>query len=186
MGKASFALLALGLAATSARAQTRINGAGATFPQIIYQDWITTYNTAHPSVQLNYQGIGSGGGIKQYSEGTVDFGASDAPMTDSAISVVHGDVLHIPMVMGGVLPTYNVPDVATPLKFTGEVLAGIYLGTITKWDDPALKAINPGLNLPSTPIAVIFRSDKSGTTANFQKYLDGASNGAWGKGASET
>lgn len=164
------AVLCLATAGAS-RAQIRLNGAGATFPQIIYQDWITTYNAAHPGVELNYQGIGSGGGIRQFSDGTVDFGASDAPMLDSAIAAIHGDVLHIPMVMGGVLPTYNVPGVSRPLKFTGEVLAEIFLGTITKWDDARLASLNAGVTLPNLDIAVVHRSDASGTTFIWTDYL---------------
>ena len=159
------------VAAATATAQTKVNGAGATFPAIIYQDWIQTYHQAHPGAQLNYQAIGSGGGIKQFSEATVDFGASDAPMADSAIRAINGDVLHIPMVMGGVLPTYNVPEVTAPLKFTGEVLAGIFLGTITKWDDARIASVNPGVKLPSTDIAVVHRSDGSGTTFIWTDYL---------------
>jgi phosphate transport system substrate-binding protein len=164
--------MALGLAlAGTARAQTKLNGAGATFPAIIYQDWMVSYNKTHPDVQLNYQPIGSGGGVRQYSEGTVDFGASDFPMTDSAIAAVHGDVIHIPAILGGVLPTYNVPDITAPLKFTGEVLAGIFLGTITKWNDPRLASLNPGVKLPDLDIAVNHRSDGSGTTFIWTDYL---------------
>src|SRR2546430_3253785 len=114
---ALFACAALTLAAPAA-AQVKLTGAGATFPNIIYQDWILTYNKAHPDVQLNYQSIGSGGGIRQFSDGTVDFGASDAPMTDSAIAAIQGNVLHIPTVLGGVVPTYNLPEVTQTLKFT--------------------------------------------------------------------
>src|SRR5205823_4266184 len=129
-------LILLGLAAAApAVAQVRLTGAGATFPAVIYQDWILAYNKAHAGTELNYQSIGSGGGIRQFSDGTVDFGATDAPMTDSAIAAIQGDVLHIPTVMGGVVPTYNLPDVTTALMFSPEVLAGIYLGKITKWND---------------------------------------------------
>src|SRR5881409_1559028 len=114
-------LLALALAATPAAAQVPINGAGATFPYIIYQDWILTYSQTHPDVKLNYQSIGSGGGIRQFSDGTVDFGCTDAPMSDSAIAAIQGNVLHIPTVLGGVVPTYNLPDVNAPLRFTPDV-----------------------------------------------------------------
>ncbi|HEY2824946.1 MAG TPA: phosphate ABC transporter substrate-binding protein PstS [Gemmatimonadales bacterium] len=172
MRQTSLTTLALCLiAAGAAQGQTKINGAGATFPQIIYQDWITAYNGTHAEAQLNYQGIGSGGGIRQFSDGTVDFGASDAPMVDSAIAAIHGDVLHIPTVMGGVLPTYNLPGVTTPLKFTGEVLAGVFMGTITKWNDARIASINAGVKLPDLDIAVVHRSDGSGTTFIWSDYL---------------
>src|SRR5215470_380589 len=131
------ALAALALA-VPVSAQVKLNGAGATFPNIIYQDWILKYNEAHPGVQLNYQSIGSGGGIRQFSDATVDFGASDAPMKDSAIAAISGNVLHIPTVLGGVVPTYNLPGVTQPLKFTPDVLADIFLGKITKWSDARL------------------------------------------------
>src|SRR6266853_1196056 len=142
-------------------------GAGASFPNIIYQDWILTYNQAHPDAQLNYQSIGSGGGIRQFSDGTVDFGATDAPMRDSAITAINGNVLHIPTVMGGVVPTYNLPDVTTALKFSPEVLAGIYLGTITKWNDARITSLNEGVKLPDQDIVVVHRSDGSGTSFVF-------------------
>src|SRR5438034_4090754 len=141
-------LAALLGAALPAAAQVTLNGAGATFPNIIYSDWMLTYNQSHPDVKLNYQSIGSGGGIRQFSDGTVDFGATDAPMSDSAIAAIQGDVLHIPTVMGGVVPTYNLPDVTTALKFSPEVLAGIYLGTITKWNDARITSLNEGVKLP--------------------------------------
>src|SRR5512146_275575 len=140
---------ALGLCAAPAAAQVKLTGAGATFPNIIYQNWVLTYNQANPGVQLNYQSIGSGGGIRQFSDKIVDFGASDAPMTDSAIAAIGGNVLHIPTEMGGVLPTYNLPDVTTALKFTPDVLADIYLGTITKWNDARIAAVNAGVKLPN-------------------------------------
>src|SRR2546422_1496401 len=123
-------LLALAAALTlaaPAAAQVKLNGAGATFPNIIYQDWMLSYNQAHPDVQLNYQSIGSGGGIRQFSDGTVDFGATDAPMKDSAIAAINGNVLHIPTVLGGDVPPYNLPDVKETLRFTPPVLAAIFL-----------------------------------------------------------
>src|SRR5881296_2335089 len=141
-------LLALATALTlaaPAAAQVKLNGAGATFPNIIYQDWMLTYNKAHSDVQLNYQSIGSGGGIRQFSDGTVDFGATDAPMKDSAIAAIKGNVLHIPTVLGGDVPTYNLPDVTIPVKFTPGVLADIYLGKLTKWNDARIASANPGL-----------------------------------------
>src|SRR2546429_8557875 len=114
-----------------AASQVKLSGAGATFPNIIYQDWMLTYNKTHPDVQLNYQSIGSGGGIRQFSDGTVDFGATDAPMKDSGVTAINGNVLHIPTVLGGDVPTYNLPEVKETLRFTPDVLADIYLGKIT-------------------------------------------------------
>src|SRR5438874_6755327 len=130
-----FRLALLALAATltlaaPAAAQVKLNGAGATFPNIIYQDWMLTYNKTHPDVQLNYQSIGSGGGIQQFSEGTVDFGGTDAPMSDSAIAGIQGNVLHVPTVLGAVVATYNLPDVKQTLRFTPDVLADIFLGKV--------------------------------------------------------
>ena len=163
---------ALALAAPPpASAQVKLNGAGATFPNIIYQDWIINYNRAHSDVQLNYQSIGSGGGIRQFSDGTVDFGASDAPMADSAIAAIQSNVLHIPTVLGGVVATYNLADVQGTLRFTPDVLADIFLGKITKWSDARITSINPGLKLPAEDIVVVHRSDGSGTSFIFTDYL---------------
>jgi phosphate transport system substrate-binding protein len=164
-------LAALLGAAVPAAAQVQLNGAGATFPNILYQDWILTYNQAHSDVKLNYQSIGSGGGIRQFSDGTVDFGGSDAPMTDSAIAAISGNVLHIPTVLGAVVVTYNLPGVTQQLKFTPDVVADIFLGKITKWNDSRITSINPGVNLPSTDMVVAHRSDGSGTTYIFTDYL---------------
>jgi phosphate transport system substrate-binding protein len=148
-----------------------INAAGATFPAPIYQKWFEDFHKAHPDVQINYQAIGSGGGIRQLVEGTVDFGASDMPMTDDQLSkVTRYKVLHFPTVLGGIVPTYNVAG-ADSLKFSGETLAGIYLGNIKKWNDPALKKENPGVNLPNEDITVVHRSDGSGTSFVFSDYL---------------
>src|SRR3954471_12645426 len=122
-------------AALPAAAQVQLNGAGATFPNIIYQTWMLTYNQSHPDVKLNYQSIGSGGGIRQFSDGTVDFGGTDAPMSDSAIAAIGGNVLHIPTVLGAVVAAYNLPDVSQPVKLTPDVLADIFLGKVTKWND---------------------------------------------------
>lgn len=172
MTKAPLIALACAVAlAAPAAAQVKLNGAGATFPNIIYQDWMLTYNKAHPDVQLNYQSIGSGGGIRQFSDGTVDFGGSDAPMSDSAIAAIKGDVLHIPTVLGAVVVTYNVADAKQALRFTPDVLADIFLGKITKWSDPRLAAINPGVKLAGTDIVVVHRSDGSGTSYIFTDYL---------------
>jgi phosphate transport system substrate-binding protein len=164
------ALAVLTLAAPAA-AQVKLNGAGATFPYIIYQDWMITYNKAHPEVQLNYQSIGSGGGIRQFSDGTVDFGASDAPMKDSAIAAINGNVLHIPTVLGGDVPTYNLASVKTTLRFTPDVLADIFLGKVTKWSDARIAAANPGVTLPNEDIVVVHRADGSGTSFIWTDYL---------------
>ncbi len=154
--------------AIGASAET-INAAGATFPAPIYQKWFEEYHKAHPDIQINYQSIGSGGGIRQLTEGTVDFGASDMPMTDEQLSKVNKyKVLHFPTVLGGVVPSYNVPGAAN-LKFSGATLAGIYLGTIKKWNDGALKKDNPGVKLPNDDITVVHRSDGSGTTLRMDR-----------------
>ncbi len=181
-------LFLLGAAAAApAGAQVKLTGAGATFPNIIYQDWILTYNRQHPEVQLNYQSIGSGGGIRQFSERTVDFGGSDAPMTDSAIAAVGGNVLHIPTVLGAVVVTYNLPGVPQQLKLTPGVLADIFLGKITSWRDARITSINPGVTSPHADILVVHRSDGSGTSYIFTDYLSKVSP-AWqqqvGKGTS--
>ncbi len=165
------ALVATLALAVPAGAQVKLNGAGATFPNIIYQDWMLTYNKAHADVQLNYQSIGSGGGIRQFSDGTVDFGASDAPMKDSAIAAINGNVLHIPTVLGGDVPTYNLPEVMATLRFTPDLLADIFLGKITRWNDARIAAVNPGAKLPGTDIVVVHRSDGSGTTFIWTDYL---------------
>ncbi|HLZ44751.1 MAG TPA: phosphate ABC transporter substrate-binding protein PstS [Gemmatimonadales bacterium] len=167
---ATAALLVTAVAAKAGDV-VQLNGAGATFPNIIYQDWILTYNQSHADVKLNYQSIGSGGGIRQFSEGTVDFGGSDAPMTDSAIAAISGNVLHIPTVLGAVVVTYNIPGVTQQLKITPDVLADIFLGKITKWNDARLTSINAGVTLPSSDILVAHRSDGSGTSYIFTDYL---------------
>ena len=166
-----FALAAVLGAAAPAAAQVTLNGAGATFPNIIYQNWMLTYNQQKPDVKLNYQSIGSGGGIRQFSDGTVDFGGTDAPMTDSAIAAISGNVLHIPTVLGAVVASYNLPDVAQPLRITPDVLADIFLGKITKWNDARLASINPGVTLPNTDIIIVHRSDGSGTSFVWTDYL---------------
>jgi phosphate transport system substrate-binding protein len=148
-----------------------INGAGATFPYPIYSKWFDEYGKQHPDVKINYQSIGSGGGIKQLSSKTVFFGATDGPMTDEQLKTAPGPVLHFPTVLGAVVPIYNVAGVSQPLKFSGQTLADIYLGTISKWNDPAIAKANPGVKLPATDIAVVHRSDGSGTTYIFVDYL---------------
>src|SRR5690349_17805261 len=162
---------ALALSAAPLAAQVKLTGAGATFPNIIYQNWMLTYNQANPGVQLNYQSIGSGGGIRQFSDKTVDFGASDAPMSDSAIAAIEGNVLHIPTVLGAIVVTYNLPGVASGLKLTPDLIADIFLGKVTKWNDARITSVNPGVTLPSVDILVVHRSDGSGTTFGFTEYL---------------
>jgi phosphate transport system substrate-binding protein len=159
---------------TGAQAQLKLNGAGATFPYVIYSKWFDVYHEKN-GVEFNYQSIGSGGGIKQVIEGTVDFGASDAPMTDDQLKEAKEkqgtEILHIPTVMGAVVLTYNVPGIGTGLKLTPDVVAGIFLGTITKWNDAKIASINTGKNLPDQAILVAHRSDGSGTTNIFTDYL---------------
>src|SRR4051812_3486552 len=150
--------------------KVQINGAGATFPNPIYSKWFSEYSKQHPDVQINYQPIGSGGGVRQLTAQTVFFGASDSPMTDDQIKAAPGPVLHIPTVLGAVVPIYNLSGVAD-LKFTGPLLADIYLGKITKWNDAAIAKVNPGMKLPATDIAVAHRSDGSGTSFIFTDYL---------------
>ena len=170
--------LALGVPAVG---QTALNGAGATFPYPMYSKWFSEYRKAHPDVEINYQSIGSGGGIRQVLAGTVDFGATDGPMTDEQLSQAKTKILHIPTVLGADVPAYNIPGVTEELKFTPDVLAGIFLGKITSWNDPALAKINPGVNLPNQPIIVIHRSDGSGTTYIWTDYLSKVSS-EWANG----
>jgi len=164
-----------------------INGAGATFPFPLYSKWFSEYEKVDPSAKLNYQSIGSGGGIRQFSERTVDFGATDVPMTDEQLQRAGAPVYHIPTVMGAVVLTYHLPNVKAPINLSPEVIAAIFLGQITKWDDATLKALNPGVDLGSAPIAVVHRSDGSGTTGIFTDYLSTVSS-EWkakvGQGAS--
>jgi phosphate transport system substrate-binding protein len=168
-------VLLAGAASVATSAET-INAAGATFPAPIYQKWFEDYHKAHPDVQINYQSVGSGAGIQQLTQGTVDFGASDMPMTDEQISkMTKFKVLHFPTVLGGVVPLYNIPGVTVELKFTGETLAGIFLGNIKKWNDAALKKDNPGVNLPNEDITVVHRSDGSGTSFVWTDFLSKAS-----------
>ena len=149
----------------------QINGAGATFPNPIYSKWFSEYNKLHPNIPINYQSIGSGGGIRQITNQTVFFGATDGPMTDEQLKAAPGPILHFPTVLGAVVPVYNVPGITEELKFTGPVLADIYLGKIKKWNDPAIAKLNPGVKLPATDITVVHRSDGSGTTYIFVDYL---------------
>ena len=149
----------------------QINGAGATFPAPIYSRWFSEYNKLHPDIRINYQPLGSGAGIRQVTERTVFFGATDGPMTNEQLLAAQGKILHLPTVLGAVVPVYNVPGLSQELKFSGPVLANIFLGKITKWNDPAITALNPGVNLPGSDIVVAHRSDGSGTTYIWVDYL---------------
>jgi phosphate transport system substrate-binding protein len=168
-----------------------INGAGATFPYPMYSKWFDEYHKKNANLQINYQSIGSGGGIKQVTEGTVDFGATDGPMSDEQLKAYqdkHGSgILHFPTVLGAVVPTYNIPGVDAVLNFTPEALAGVFLGKITKWNDPAIAGANKGVKLPAEEIVVVHRADGSGTTYVWTDYLSKISD-EWknsvGKGAS--
>jgi len=148
-----------------------LTGAGGTFPNPIYQRWFTEYSKAHPGVQINYQSVGSGAGIRQISQGIVDFGASDGPMSDKQLADSKQKLLHIPTVLGAVVPAYNLPGLSAELKFSGDVIADIYLGKITKWNDPRIVKDNPGVSLPNHPILPVYRSDGSGTNYIFTDYL---------------
>ena len=176
----------LALTATAAVAQN-INGAGATFPYPIYSRWFTEYNKVHPEVKINYQSIGSGGGIRQVSEGTVDFGATDGPMSDEQIGSAKIKTMHIPTVLGAVVPVYNLPGVTKDLNFSSEVIADIYLGKISKWNDARIAKDNPGVSFPDKAILPVYRSDGSGTTYIFTDFLSKVSSdfqGRVGKGTS--
>lgn len=164
------AALLLGASSPVGAQAITLNGAGATFPFPLYSKWSQVY-AAEKGIQINYQSIGSGGGIRQFISKTVDFGASDGPMTDEQVTQAGGRVLHIPMVAGAVVPVYNIPNVGQGLNFTPDVLADIFLGRITKWNDPRLVKVNPKLSLPSADIVVVHRSDGSGTTAIWVNYL---------------
>ena len=181
-------LLLAGLAlALPAMAQATLNGAGATFPYPMYSKWFSDYNKLHPDVQINYQSIGSGGGIRQVLNGTVDFGASDGPMSDEQLKEAKTRILHVPTVMGAVVPAYNVAGVSGEIKFTPDVLADIFLGKITNWNNAAIAKANPGMKFPDTAIVVVHRSDGSGTTFIFTDYLSKVSKdweGTVGKGTS--
>lgn len=193
MKRLAVMLLSLLLVATLAVAQQKVllTGAGATFPYPIYSKWFDEYKKLHPNIEINYQSLGSGAGIKQVTDGTVDFGASDMPMTDEQIKAFqdkHGfGILHFPTVLGADVPTYNIPGVSTALNFTSDALAGIFLGTITKWNDPAITGVNKGVNLPAADIVVVHRSEGSGTSFIWTDYLSKVSE-QWknkvGKGAS--
>jgi phosphate transport system substrate-binding protein len=162
----------LTLPAASVEAQKiQINGAGATFPYPIYSKWFSEYNKLHPEVEINYQSIGSGGGIRQLTNQTVFFGATDGPMTSDQLFSAPAPILHLPTVLGADVPVYNIPGVDEQLKFTGPLLADIFLGKITKWNDPAIQTLNPSVKLPASEITVAHRSDGSGTTYIWVDYL---------------
>ena len=164
------ALVTLAAMAAAAGAQ-HLTGAGGTFPNPIYQRWFTEYSASHPGVQINYQSVGSGAGIRQISQGIVDFGASDGPMTDQQLNESKIKLIHIPTVLGAVVPSYNLPGVSQELRFAPDVIADIYLGKITKWDDPRLAKDNPGVKLPDHSILPVYRSDGSGTNYIFTDFL---------------
>ena len=159
------------VAGAAAQQKMQINGAGATFPYPIYSKWFSEYNKLHPNVEINYQSIGSGGGIRQITNQTVFFGATDGPMSNDQLLAAPSKILHFPTVLGADVPVYNIPNVTGELKFTGALLADIFLGKITKWNDPAITKLNPGVNLPGRDITVVHRSDGSGTTYIWVDYL---------------
>jgi phosphate transport system substrate-binding protein len=167
VGLACLTVLGAGLSAQN----VRINGAGATFPYPIYSKWFDEYHKAHPNVEINYQSIGSGGGIQQVIKQTVFFGATDGPMTKEQLQAAPGPLMHFPTVLGAVVPIYNIPNLTAELKFSGPILADIFLGKITKWNDPAIAKLNAGVTLPASDITVVHRSDGSGTTYIWVDYL---------------
>lgn len=160
-----------GISLAGIAAAQSINAAGATFPEFIYKKWFNDYRTAHAGVEINYQAIGSGGGITQLTQRTVDFGASDRPLTDVEMGKLSVKPIYFPTVLGGIVPAYNLPGVTQQLKFTPEALAGIFLGKIKKWNDPQIASVNPGVKLPADDIEVVHRSDGSGTSFVFTEYL---------------
>jgi phosphate transport system substrate-binding protein len=170
--KITIAVATAAVLVTGVAAQTqRINGAGATFPYPIYSKWFSEYNKLHTNVEINYQSIGSGGGIQQVTKETVFFGATDGPMTSDQLTAAPGKIMHFPTVLGAVVPVYNIPSVTADLKFSGPVLADIFLGKITKWNDAAIAKLNAGVTLPATDITVAHRADGSGTTYIWVDYL---------------
>jgi len=168
-------LLVCAILALPAVGQTTLNGAGATFPYPMYSKWFSEYHKLHPDVEINYQSIGSGGGIRQVTEATVEFGASDMPMTDAQLKEAEAKlktkVLNLPTVLGAVVPAYNIPGVTEELKFTPQLLADIFLGKISNWSDPAISKVNAGVKLPNQEIVIVHRSDGSGTTFIWTDYL---------------
>jgi phosphate transport system substrate-binding protein len=184
--KKTLVVLVLSILTMSAAQAQKLTGAGATFPYPIYSKWFSEYSSAHSGVEINYQSIGSGGGIRQVTSGLVDFGASDMPMTDDMLSQSKIKLIHIPTVLGAVVPVFNVPG-ANDIRFSGEVLADIYLGKITNWNDPHIASDNPGIHLPDQKIIVVHRADASGTSFIFTDYLSKVNkdwSGGPGKGTS--
>jgi phosphate transport system substrate-binding protein len=167
----ALAALALAAALPAAAQDLQIDGAGATFPNPIYSKWFAEYNKLHPNVKINYQSIGSGGGIRQLTNQTVFFGATDGPMTNDQIQAAGARILHLPTVLGGVVPIYNVSGVSGNLRFSGPLLADIFLGKVTKWNDAAIAKENPGVSLPASDITVAHRADGSGTSYIFCDFL---------------
>jgi phosphate transport system substrate-binding protein len=178
--KKSLVAVAMLIVAMSTAQAQKLTGAGATFPYPVYSKWFSEYSAAHPGVEVNYQSIGSGGGIKQFTSGLVDFGASDMPMTDEQIAGSKVKLIHIPTVLGAVVPIFNVPGVGD-IKFSGDVLADIFLGKIVTWNDGRIAKDNPGVNLPAQKIIVVHRSEGSGTTYIWTDYLSKV-NSEWGNG----
>jgi phosphate transport system substrate-binding protein len=170
-----FAFLLIGIACNGGGggggSTVSLHGAGATFPNPLYQKWLSEHGKLHPNVRIDYQSIGSGGGVKQLKEQTVDFGASDSPMKDEDLKSAPGEIVHVPTVLGAVVMTYNLAEIKQPLRFSPEVIADVYLGKIKKWNDAKITADNPGVTLPATDITVVYRSDGSGTSAVFTDYL---------------
>jgi phosphate transport system substrate-binding protein len=164
-------LLAIGTITATGAGQILLNAAGATFPYPIYSKWFDQYHQSHGNVQINYQSIGSGGGIRQLIDKTVDFGASDGPMTDEQLKGASVPILHFPTVLGADVPSYNLPGMSAELNFTPEALSGVFLGKVTKWNDPSISSANPGVKLPNEDIVVVHRSDGSGTTYIWTDYL---------------
>ena len=167
----ALAVLALAAALPAGAQDLQIDGAGATFPNPIYSKWFAEYNKLHPNVKINYQSIGSGGGIRQLTNQTVFFGATDGPMTNEQIQAAGARILHLPTVLGGVVPVYNVPGVSGDLRFSGALLADIFLGKVTKWNDPAIAKENPWVSLPASDVTVVHRADGSGTSYIFCDFL---------------
>jgi phosphate transport system substrate-binding protein len=165
----------LGWNAVGAEDAVTLQGTGATFPAPLYQKWFTEYNKAHPDIQINYQALGSGAGVKQFQQHLVDFGASDAAMTDQEIAVVKDGVVLLPMTAGAIVLSYNLPDITSDIKLSRNAYVGIFLGKITSWNDPAIAKTNPGVKLPDTKITVVSRSDGSGTTFVFTSHLSAIS-----------
>ena len=168
---AAFSVAGVGCNGGGSINEVRLQGAGATFPNPLYQKWLSEYGKVHPTIQIDYQSIGSGGGIKQIQARTVDFGASDAPMTDAELKASPGELIHIPTVLGAVVLTYNLQDITKPLRFPPDVIADIFLGKITKWNDPRIKADNSDAILPASDITVVHRAEASGTSFVFSDYL---------------